>query len=231
MSNRRPAIPNAVKLALFAESAGYCQDPACLEPLYPSELGGNVHLAEMAHILPWGANGPRNGERTEDHDELNSVENLILLHPTCHTRIDKAPEQYPRQLLLEWKANHLSALNAKRGVVEYESRDMARRSIHPRMEENKVIWRRYAPEDGDCSSLDPESDAAEVWESRVKSVIIPNLYHILAVAELNRHLITRDETTVVAAYKEHVRGFAARHLTDSMEPVQRYPVAMEDLFT
>jgi len=32
--------------------------------------------------------------------------NLILLCPSCHTHVDKAPEEYPEDLLKKWKKDH-----------------------------------------------------------------------------------------------------------------------------
>lgn len=35
----RKAISTEIKLRLFSDSAGYCQNPDCLQPLYPAEMG------------------------------------------------------------------------------------------------------------------------------------------------------------------------------------------------
>lgn len=48
----RKAIPAVTKLRLFSEAAGRCQRPACLRPLFPAEMGGDKHIAEMAHVIP-----------------------------------------------------------------------------------------------------------------------------------------------------------------------------------
>ena len=95
----RKAIPTEIKLRLFADSAGHCQNPDCLQPLYPAEIGGDKHIAEMAHVIPHGEKGPRHEERPAEGFEAESFENLILLCPTCHTVIDKAPDGYSLSLI------------------------------------------------------------------------------------------------------------------------------------
>ena len=230
MSEKRPAIPTATKLSLFAQAAGHCQYPECLEPLFPKDLGGEIHLAEMAHIIPWGEKGPRSQDRAIGTEDLHSVENLILLHPTCHKRIDKAPDQYPREEILRWKETHLASLNAKNGIIPYETREEAAKQLRERMEENKAIWDKFAPCDGTEFEYDPESETAKIWDRRVKAVIIPNHYHLLSVISLNRHHLSEKESKTVALYKEHVRGFTSKHLTACEEPAIRYPAEMEGLF-
>ncbi|WP_271183643.1 HNH endonuclease, partial [Novosphingobium resinovorum] len=67
-----------------------------------SEDGESYLTGEMAHIVARQAEGPRGDGVGGD----NSYENLILLCPTCHTRIDKAPNDFPVALLQKWKADH-----------------------------------------------------------------------------------------------------------------------------
>ena len=53
MSNRKK-IPDNLKFRLFASAAGFCQNPACHEALFPQIMGGDKHIAEMAHVIPHG---------------------------------------------------------------------------------------------------------------------------------------------------------------------------------
>lgn len=145
MSDRK-AIPVATRLRLFSEAAGHCQKPDCLDALFPDELGGMKHIAEMAHVIPHGETGPRHGDRPEGEFDPDAFENLILLCPTCHTKIDKDPEGFPRNILLDWKANHLVNLAAKQGIMTYEDRAQARAAVARIMSENKAIWDKFAPE-------------------------------------------------------------------------------------
>ncbi len=170
----RKSIPNETKLRLFSASAGHCQKPDCLKPLFPAEIGGDKHIAEMAHVIPHGNTGPRHEERPAEEFEADSFENLILLCPTCHTIIDKAPESFPRSMILEWRSNHLAALAHKQGIIRYENRRQAREAVVAAMDENKAIWKEFAPVEGARSEFNPESETAQIWSQRMKSVILPN---------------------------------------------------------
>lgn len=230
MSDRKH-ISNGIKLRLFSEAAGHCQNPDCLEPLFPSELGGEKHIAEMAHVIPHGAEGPRYEQRPEGEFEADTFENLILLCPICHTIVDKNAEGYPRVTLLGWKENHLGALASKRGIREYEDRSQVREAIVSAMDENRAVWEQYAPGSGESFEYDPESEAAAIWDQRMKSVVLPNHFRIQSIIEANRRLLPDNERKTVARYQEHVRGLSERHICEvSTGGAIPYPAEMAELF-
>src|SRR5690554_3906811 len=168
----RKSIPAEVTRRLFVDSAGYCQNPGCLRELFPKEMSGLMHIAERAHIIPYG-NGPRIEQKPDANFDVNSFENLIMLCPTCHSIIDKNEKAYPRELLLVWKTNHLAAIVKKQGIIEYATRKEIRQVIEAIILENKTIWQSYAPVDGDYFEYDPESTSAQVWKKRMRSIILP----------------------------------------------------------
>lgn len=227
----RKAIPNEIKLRLFSDSAGYCQNPDCLQPLYPAEMGGDKHIAEMAHLIPHGEKGPRHEERPIEEFEADSFENLILLCPTCHTVIDKAPDGYNRSTLLDWKNKHLVALAHSQGIQTYESRNKAREAVVTAMAENKAIWKECAPVYGFSFDYNPESEAAKTWENRMRGVILPNHFRIEAIIKKNQCHMNANELEVFARYQEHVRGLSARHICGVAGGVIRYPETMDEIFT
>ncbi|HIF9258011.1 TPA: HNH endonuclease [Photobacterium damselae] len=227
---KRKAIPTDTKLRLFAESSGHCQRPECLDPLFPSELNGVKHIAEIAHVLPHGEAGPRSEEIPEGEFEPDSFDNLILLCPKCHTIIDKNPDAYPRTTLLAWKRDHLANLAVKQGIQLYESRADARVAIVSKLSENRAIWERFAPVDGFDFEFDPESEIALLWKQRMKSVILPNNYHIQSVLEANLSHMTPEEHAVFAEFKEHIRGLTDRHVCGIAGQAIRFPKKMESIF-
>lgn len=227
----RKAISTETKLRLFSDSAGYCQNPDCLKPLYPAEMGGDKHIAEMAHVIPHGEKGPRHEERSMEGFEVDSFENLILLCPTCHTVIDKAPGGYSRSTLLDWKNKHLAALAYSQGIQTYEDRNQAREAVATAMAENKAIWKEYAPVYGSSFDYNPESEAAKTWENRMRGVILPNHFRIEAIVKKNQCHMIGDEQEVFARYQEHVRGLSARHICGVAGEAIRYPEAMDEIFT
>lgn len=226
----RKRIPQSTKLRLFANSQGYCQNPGCLTPLYPKEMGGDKHIAEMAHVIPQADKGPRHEERPDKGYDADAFENLILLCPTCHTIVDKDSAAFPRAVLVEWKKQHQMKLAASLGLKAFESRKEVRAIITPAMDENKAIWREFAPFDGARFEVDPESDPAKHWDHRMRGVILPNHYRIQSIIELNLHLATEAERATFADYKEHVRGLTERHVCDIAGAAIRFPAAMEAIF-
>jgi len=226
----RKAVPLKIKRQLFESARGHCQYPECLETLFPPDLGGLVHLAEMAHIIPSGEKGPRFEAKSGSGFDSEGIENLILLHPTCHTRIDKRPDLYPPEDIRAWKREHSVRLDKYIGIKAYATRDEASCALNQRMNENLAIWKKYAPGDGSEYTYSPEADAPRLWKQRMRSVIIPNHYHILAILDLNNHLANSDEREVIGVYKEHVRGLTDRHVSGSTDPVIRYPVDMNGVF-
>lgn len=227
----RKAIPAATRLRLFAAAAGHCQRPECLDALFPLELGGDKHIAEMAHVIPHGDAGPRHEDRPDGDFDADSFDNLLLLCPTCHTIVDKKPDAFPRQLLLDWKQAHLANLAIKQGIKAYDERGQVRDAVAAILAENKAIWERYAPEDGAEFEYDPESEAAQAWEQRVRSVLLPNHYRIQAIIEANLGLACDEERRTFAEYQEHVRGLSERHVCGVAGRAGRFPPAMEGIFT
>jgi len=98
------AISNTDLKKLWGLSAGRCSKPGCneecikfLDPNYPTIIG------EMAHVIAKKPEGPRGVEEGGE----DTYENLILLCPTHHTEIDKAPEgTFPVEVIMEWKERH-----------------------------------------------------------------------------------------------------------------------------
>jgi hypothetical protein len=74
-------------------------------------------IGEIAHIYPFGEVGaPRYDEIEKDgfNEKLADKEvNLILLCPSCHTEIDKAPQKYSAKALIKMKEDHKKWLQNK----------------------------------------------------------------------------------------------------------------------
>jgi hypothetical protein len=193
-------------------------------------MGGDKHIAEMAHVIPHGDTGPRHSERPAGDFQADSFENLILLCPTCHTIVDKDADGYSRSTLLGWKGNHFPALALKQGIRAYEERGQVRQAVVAAIAENKAIWKEFAPSDGSRFEYDPESEAANIWEQRMRSVILPNHFRILAIVTANTHHMTNEEQQIFAHYQEHVRGLSERHVCGVAGAAIRYPVEMDGVF-
>lgn len=79
---------------LFSRSAGRCN--ICKKDV--------PHIAERAHIIAHSSTGPRGS--IQFIENINSYDNLILLCPSCHSEVDKNPQNYPVEKLRDIKLQH-----------------------------------------------------------------------------------------------------------------------------
>jgi hypothetical protein len=226
--NRGKASPNEVtRLRLFAASAGLCQRPECLRPLFVETENGSIHIAEMAHVFAAKDQGPR-ANPTLTEQERGAFENLILLCPGCHTIIDKSPISYPDKLLIEWKRRHAERIAATFGAIEYESRGDARSAIEPALAENATIFLQLGPDNE--YRANPESELAQTWRWKVQSRIIPNNRKVLAIIDANRRHLNGRELLTLEEFRQHVNDLEVRHLEGrAVGGGRRFPEDMRDI--
>lgn len=226
--SRGAAHPDRVTiLRLFASSAGYCQNPKCLSPLFVDTGATTVHFAEMAHIIAAVDGGPRTNRRLSP-EERGSFENLILLCANCHTVIDKAPDDFPDTWVQGWKQAHHDRIQNAFGLVPYRDRAEARNAIEPLLRQNRHVFEQLGPNND--YRYNPESELASVWQRKMLSVILPNNRKILAIADANSRHLSADEYGAVEAFRQHVDDLEAKHVAGGNDPASRFPTALCDLF-
>lgn len=165
----------------------------------------------MAHICAASDSGSRsNPDLTEE--ERGAYENLILLCPTCHTKIDKAPADFPDGMILQWKAKHVERIAKAFGAHEYKNRNEARLTIEPFLAENKTIFDTYGPHREE--NQNPESELAGIWQRKVPEKILPNNRAMLMILDANRALLIEEEVSTLERFRQHVDDLEARHLND-----------------
>ena len=223
--SRGKASPDdQTKLRLFADSGGFCQRPACNRPLFVDLKTERIHIAEMAHIIAASDDGPR-ADRLRSAEERGAYDNLILLCPSCHSEIDKAPKTYTDSIVSKWKREHVNRLLNVFGITTHESRSALRASVSPILEANRSIFEVYGPNND--YQYDPESHQAETWKRKVVSVILPNNYKLLAMLDANRKWLSPEERSVVELFRQHIDDLASRHMdTDMAGGGRKFPVEM-----
>jgi len=103
MANERREVPEATKRLLWGIAAGRCEFKGCNKLLYTHDVTGTVeNLAEKAHI---NAVQP-GGARYIEQEDKNSITNLMLVCPSCHTIIDRDQEFYSADKLFTMKNEH-----------------------------------------------------------------------------------------------------------------------------
>ena len=182
----------------------------------------------MAHIAAANDAGPR-ADSALSQEARGQYSNLILLCPSCHTTIDKAPEIYTDALVLTWKSEHVSRLANAFGAVPYRSRADVRRVIEPLLASNRAIFDLHGPHL--AYRHNPESPEAGVWQHKIVTAVLPTNRRILAVADSNRPHLTLAERRTLEIFRQHVVDLEARHLSDEPARVAlQFPSKMADLF-
>lgn len=87
-----------VKELVWIRAAGHCE--MCgVDLTHDYRVGQPMKQGDVAHIMPASPQGPgadAGHGAVEAQALTNDPENLILLCPNCHRRVDWAPDRYPR---------------------------------------------------------------------------------------------------------------------------------------
>ncbi|MFA5961525.1 MAG: SAVED domain-containing protein [Parcubacteria group bacterium] len=102
------SINNETKLLLAVKSGGRCEFFGCNDYLFSDKITKkNIKWGEFAHIYAFKEDGPRGNKKLRP-DNINDVDNLMLLCPSCHTKIDKMKNLpfYTVEILRKQKKEH-----------------------------------------------------------------------------------------------------------------------------
>lgn len=222
------AISERVKRLLWARSGGFCQNPSCHKELFKFFSDGTItSIEELAHIIARSNKGPRSKKGINARLK-DDYENIILLCPNCHTLIDKNPDQYPVEILKEWKKNHEQSIKSLFSVPVYQNRSSLRKEINKILLENKEIFQTYGPHSVHSNCL--LADAEKVWNRYIYSKILPNNRKIVDLLSKNIHLLTEEEKLIFEKFKIHQEAFEYNHVSgnkNSSAPL--FPSEMENI--
>ena len=214
------------KLRLFADSAGHCSRPECHRYLFSDPKVADYHIGEMAHLIAASDNGPR-ADKDVDAETKAEYDNLILLCPSCHTEIDKAPHVFTIEVVSDWKANHKKRITEAIGIPKFDNRNEARSYLEKILRVNKVIFDNLNPDLPYREN--PEAEEAVTWKRKMLSQIIPNNQKILLFTDINAHLLNEEELIIVENFRQHVDDLIERHLGDNLGIASRFPLKMNDI--
>ena len=215
------------KLRMFSDSAGYCNRPECRRPLFSEEGHADYNIGELAHILAAQDGGPRPAPEIAKKRRA-SYSNLILLCPTCHTVIDKCPEEFPDALLRDWKLHHKATIAEAIGVPSVSTRDEAHEFLDRILRANRSIHDRYGPDHEYYQN--PEAEEASTWKRKLIGQILPNNQKIILFVDKNIRLVHDDERHIVELFRQHIDDLVERHLGDNEGVASRFPPEMNTLF-
>lgn len=225
--SRGNASPNAhTQRRLFASSAGYCQNPSCSSELFMDIAGTSIHIAELAHVFAANDGGPRANPKLSK-ETRGSFENLIVLCANCHTKIDKAPDAFPDDMMLSWKRDHLKRLQSLFGASKFDDRIAARKAIDPLFAENLAIFEKYGPHIDEAKN--PEGAAAEQWKRKMLTRILPNNRRLLSILDINRDLLNQNEKATLELFRQHIDDLEAFHIAGENLNGSRFPANMHKI--
>ena len=219
------SISNIDIKLLWGRAAGICSNPSCRADLTKIlESDSSYNVGEMAHIIAKSKCGPRglNGRGSDSYD------NLILLCPTCHAHIDKAPNgQFTIEQLTEWKVNHEKDIRSRSSIKKFDNVFELKKKVKELQKENYLLWQQFGPESKMAS--DPGSNAFEVWELRKLNRIIPNNCEIMNLIKNNKELLTDEELDEFFKFEAHARAFE-HHQYSPLDNYPKFPKSFGEVF-
>lgn len=204
-----------------------CSNPQCghgLTALLASGVGYNI--GEMAHVIAKNPGGPRGGPAGGG----DTYQNLLLLCPTCHRMIDKAPAgEFPEQMLLQWKEMHEARIREIGKKTTFDSKDALWDAVRTLLQENRILWRDIGPR-SNAANRNPGSNLYRIWNFRKLDTIVPNNRKIINYIEFNKDFLVGGELELFMMFKMHARAFE-NHQYDRTEDYPLFPVEFGGMFT
>lgn len=187
--------------------------------------GEGFNVGEMAHVIAKKPRGPRG--RPEGGDDTYA--NLILLCPTCHRIIDKAPEgEYPEDQLYRWKTEHEDRIRSVGSERKFQSAPELKLEVAKLLIQNHEQWHELGPK-SETARSDPGSNLHVVWELRKLDSIVPNNREIINMIEANDELLSIEDLREFAKFKNHAQSFES-HQQEKLDSYPRFPESFEKAF-
>ncbi|MEG4350448.1 hypothetical protein QUA74_11950 [Microcoleus sp. LAD1_D3] len=184
-SMNRKSIATNVARKLWAQCGGFCQNPNCNKYLFAKVGDDVVSLANVAHIIGHGKNGPRSEHELADYIDKDGMANLVMLCLECHKVVDELEDKFPVEQMQEWKSSHELEINSLFDYPQiYNERELLEQ-VNDLLVENKVIFEEYGPFSN--KALEGTSgDALTLWRRRCLDTILPNNQRIIGLIEANK---------------------------------------------
>lgn len=223
--------PKSIKI-LWAASGNICAYPKCNTEITAISKENEAYtIGEMAHIK--GENkGSCRYDATQSDKERNSHENLILLCPTHHTKIDKVENlsTYTVEYLIEMKKEHIKNIKSKLKSEKVDSLDELKCRILPYLTDNYTVWNEYGPLSIKARQNPHSTSLYETWLHQRLEKIIPNNRKILELITTNRHLFKSEDHQIISDFITHVESYEVWvYSSNTYEVVKPFPQKFNDL--
>lgn len=204
----RPAIPRDIQRKLWALSMGHCFNSDCAQALFAE----GTSIGEIAHILPHSESGDA------------SLNNLLLLCPTCHTMIDKNRPGWPISILKTWHLQRQEEIR-RRFTKQCDSFRELEKLVRPILQQNAAIFENYGPTEGNSSATARRS----LW-LKFEPKLIVNNQKLFALFKANMRLFHRENRRTIEEFALHVDEFVTTRNTDFPDRVVLFPQDINAMF-
>ncbi len=204
----RKPIPANISRQLWANSGGYCQRPDCNKYLLASIGTEKVSLANMAHIIGHGKNGPRSEHDLANIIDRDGLNNLLMLCLDCHKIVDELERQFSVETMHSWKNKHEKELQSLFLTPNITDEQELLMQVNDFLDINDTIFKEYGPYSKNI--LEGQSgDGIKVWRKRCLDTILPNNQKIINIIEKNKRNFSYpwDVYRQMLLYKIHTDAF------------------------
>lgn len=225
----RKSLPTNITRKLWSQCGGYCQRPDCNKLLFAESGGKNVSLANVAHVIGHGADGPRSEHELAEQIDKDGFDNLIMLCLACHKIIDELQSQYPVEEILTWKTQHAEKISALFTSPKFPDEDHLLQAVNDLLEENRTIFEEYGPY-SDLVINSDSGDALETWRLRSLDTLIPNNRKIINLIESSKskYGYPWEPYKQMLRYKMHADAFQDNCLSDKkISEYKTFPIEFD----
>lgn len=222
----------SIKL-LWSNAAGRCSFPRCDKRLSVEQTADTAPytLGEMAHIK--GKNpGSNRYDSTQNDDQRDLYQNLILLCPNHHTEIDKPENEskFSVQWLIDAKSSQEKWVILMLTAEKIVTIEQLKNHIARLLADNHQAWLKYGPE-SILAQKNPNSDSLyQLWISERLSTIVPNNRAITKLLADHRMLFMHNQQSIISKFLSHAKSYEFWVNDDiPYQGVERFPIEFEAL--
>lgn len=212
---RRNSIATNIKRELWSQCGGYCQNPTCNRYLFANIQGDLVSLADIAHIIGAGKNGPRSEHELAKSINKDGFSNLLMLCLDCHKIVDELEKNFSVEEMKQWKKDHFQRIQSVFSVPNFKNEQELFKDVNDLLDENRIIFETYGPYSKQALSGEA-GDTNIIWRRRCLDTILPNNQRIIDIFEKNKRNFAYpwEAYRQMLGYKGHADAFKENCLFD-----------------
>lgn len=225
----RKSLPVNISRELWSQCGGFCQRPDCNQYLFAESEGVRVSLANVAHIIGHGIDGPRSEHELAKKIDRDGIDNLIMLCLACHKIVDELESQYSVEQMQQWKTQHASKISTLFTTPSFTNETHLLQAINDLLDENRIIFQENGPY-SDLIINSDSGDALKTWRKQSLVTLIPNNQKIISIIEKhkNRFGYPWDTYRQMLTYKLHADAFQDNCLTDQkVSDYKTFPIEFD----